>query len=126
MTQPPERHSFPAHDPYQSPPPYPAQPQQVYVVQTPARPTSTPSVIALVLSILGLVIGCCTFGLFSFLGVILGHIGIADTKGDLKAGRGMAVAALVMGYLGIAPALFLSITWFIGAVTGAGHSSTTP
>lgn len=118
-------------DPYGRP--YP--PPQPVVPVVPRAPTSGMSVASLVLGILGLVIGCCTFGIPSVLAVIFGHVGVNQTRAGAnqtragaREGRGMAIAGLVMGYLGIAPAILLSV-WFIfgaglTAVTGVTSTST--
>jgi hypothetical protein len=97
-------------------PPGPPPPQQVFVVNTPP-PNSVYAIVGLVMSILGLVTGCCTFGVFSAVAIICGHAGLIETRNNAKSGHGMAVAALVMGYLGIVPAVFLSIAWVTGSLT---------
>jgi hypothetical protein len=87
------------------------------------------SVAALVLGILGLVTSCCTFGTFSILAVVFGHLGMNETRDGSKSGRGMAVAGLVMGYIVAAPAILFSV-WviFMGGlgIIGAGTTTTTP
>jgi Domain of unknown function (DUF4190) len=98
----------------------------VVVVQGP--PTSGLAVASLVLSILGLVSGCCSFGIFSILAVIFGHAAMGETRNGRKSGQGMAVAGLVMGYIVLIPAILLSIWMFFGAGMAAisGGTSTTP
>ncbi|NHN45541.1 DUF4190 domain-containing protein [Chryseoglobus frigidaquae] len=72
----------------------------------PASPASTLSVLALVLGIIGLVFSFAAFGLLpAIAGVILGHMAL---KREPHA-RGMAVAGLVCGYVGIA----ISVLWGI-------------
>ncbi|MEV0152846.1 DUF4190 domain-containing protein [Micromonospora sp. NPDC050686] len=65
---------------------------------------------------------CCSFGIFSLLAVILGHIALPETNDGRKSGHGMAVAGLVMGYVFFAPAVIFS-TWMIA---GAGLAAITP
>ena len=85
----------------------------------PVRPPSGVSVSALILGIAGVVLGLCTFGLPNIAAVILGHMGLADTKDGTKSGRGMAIAGLVMGYVTLAPAIVFSVWVLVGAVTSA-------
>jgi hypothetical protein len=87
------------------------------------------AVASLVLGILGLVSSCCSFGIFSILAVIFGHLGLAETKTGARSGGGMAVAGLVMGYVLVGPAVVFSIRVMlmggIGALSG-GTTATTP
>lgn len=101
-------------------PEYPGYPQ-AYVQPAPVMPagqvfqplqTSGFAVASLVLSIVGLVFGCCSFGVPSLLAVIFGHLGLAQTRSGRRAGNGMAVAGLVMGYIFVVPAALFSI-WFV-------------
>jgi hypothetical protein len=106
-------------NPYQQGPPQ----QQVIVVQAP--PSSGLAVTSMVMGILGLVSGCCSFGIFSLLAVVFGHMALPETKNGAKSGHGMAVAGLVMGYVIFLPALLISIFWGIGMIgamaDGGGH-----
>jgi hypothetical protein len=88
----------------------------------PARPTDGFSVASMVLGILGIVSGCCTFGIFSILAVIFGHLGLNNTKDNTRSGHGMAVAGLVMGYVFVIPMVILSIMM----VVGGGINAVTP
>lgn len=109
------------NDPYlgrRVPPPH--VPQPIYVV--PQQPTSGLAVTSLVLSILGLVGSCCTFGILSLGAVIFGHVALAETKSGQKRGHGMAVAGLIMGYVFFLPAILFSL-WM---VMGAGLAAITP
>jgi len=64
----------------------------------PATPSSTLSVLALVFGIMGLVFSFFLLGLLpAIAGVILGHLAL---KREPRA-RGMAVAGLVTGYVGL-------------------------
>jgi Domain of unknown function (DUF4190) len=100
------------------PQPMPMNPMPMYgppVVVVQGPPTSGAAVTSLVLGILGLVTGCCSFGLFSVLAVIFGHVSLNETKNNMKAGRGMGIAGLVMGYVALAPAVVLSIYFVLGS-----------
>ncbi|WP_280839826.1 DUF4190 domain-containing protein [Micromonospora sp. A200] len=84
-----------------------------------ALPTSGSATAAMVLGIVGVLGGWCVFGLPCLLAVILGHIGLHETRDGLKSGRGMAVAGLVLGYVFVAPAVALTVMVFFGGVIGA-------
>lgn len=89
----------------------------------PAAPSSTLSVLALVFGIMGLILSFFLLGLLPAIGgVILGHLAL---KREPHA-RGMAIAGLVAGYVGVA----ISLLWvlailvpsllFFFAVSGIG------
>ncbi len=89
---------------------YPMTPAiPVVLVQAAKPPASSWAMASFVLSIIGLVLVCCSFGLPSALAVIFGHMGLTDTKDDRMSGRGLAVAGLTMGYIGVIPAVLFSI-----------------
>jgi hypothetical protein len=56
--------------------------------------------------------------------VILGHVGISDTKHNRRAGRGQAVAGLVLGYIVIVPGILITLAIFglLGAAASSGSS----
>jgi hypothetical protein len=83
----------------------------VVMVQAAKPPASSWAMASFVLSIIGLVLVCCSFGLPSGLAVIFGHMGLTDTKDDRMSGRGLAVAGLTMGYIGVIPAVLFSISY---------------
>jgi Domain of unknown function (DUF4190) len=77
-----------------------------------ATRTSGLAVAALVLGILWI------FWLGSGLAIIFGHISLAQMKKDPDlGGRGMALAGLILGYIGLATFLFLIL---LGASIGSG------
>lgn len=81
-------------EPTPNPEPYHApQPQPVYYV----RPTKTNG-LAVASMVLGIV---WAFYIGSILAVIFGHIALKqiDQRGD--SGKGMAIAGLVLGYIGV-------------------------
>lgn len=84
----------------------------------PARPSSSAAVIALVMGVVGLLAGWCMFGLPCLAAVVIGHIALNDAKDDVKTGRGMAVAGLVLGYVALIPAIILFF-WFVIGSFGA-------
>ncbi|MEO3859588.1 DUF4190 domain-containing protein [Acrocarpospora sp. B8E8] len=58
--------------------------------------------------------GWCSFGVPCIIAVICGHVGLSETKYGQKGGRGMAVTGLILGYLLVAPMIFLAIG-FVGS-----------
>ena len=76
------------------------QPPQYQGYQQPTMPakTNTLAIIALVSSFF-----------ISLLGVILGHIALNQIKTTGEGGRGLAIAALVIGYVSMALAVILII-----------------
>ena len=92
-------------NPPPSPSGYPGPPvqQQVYVNQAPR--TNGLAVAAFVLGLLWI----CYIG--SVLGVIFGHVALYQIKqsNDTQGGKGLAIAGLVLGYLGLSVFIFFFI-----------------
>jgi hypothetical protein len=105
----------PYQQPYQQQQPYPQQ----LIIQLP--PTSGLAVASMVFGIIGLMGGWCVFGLPCLIAVLLGHAGMADTKGGRKQGRGMAVAGLVMGYIIVVPAILFSALFVFAGALGSSQ-----
>jgi Domain of unknown function (DUF4190) len=115
--------------PYQQAPPapmrqpYAAVPMQGYLPYAVpiAPPGSGVSTASMVLGIIGLFASWFLFGIPSILAVILGHVGISDTKHNRRSGRGQAVAGLVLGYVIVVPGLLITLAIFgmIGAAAAA-------
>lgn len=83
--------------------PAPAYGQTAPAYGQPTGPkTNTLAIVSLVASIAGLVI---LWGIGSIAGVICGHISLGQIKKTGEQGRGMAVAGLIIGYVGIALAI---------------------
>ena len=85
------------------PPPPAATP---YAAAGPQKPQTVLSLLSMIGGIVGLVLACC-FGagiLFSIAAVVLGHLGIRR-----EPARGMAMAGLITGYIGIGIALIFWI-----------------
>ncbi|MEH0844954.1 DUF4190 domain-containing protein [Micromonospora sp. CPCC 205711] len=125
-------HPQPRHEPTRPLPPLSAAPAGPYLpalhypppVVITAAPTSGTATAAMVLGIIGVLGGWCVFGLPCILAVILGHVGLHETREGRKAGRGMAVAGLVLGYVFVVPMITLTVMMFFGSVLGA--STPTP
>ena len=101
--------------PYQ-PGGYPPAVQRI-AVQAPL--TSGMATASLVLGILGVLGGWCLFGLPCILAVILGHVGLRETRDGTRSGHGMAVAGLVLGYVFVGPMIAFTVLMFFGSVMGA-------
>ncbi|MEU8298954.1 DUF4190 domain-containing protein [Micromonospora sp. NPDC048909] len=126
----------PGYDPTRPQPPISAVPASPYppfgyhpalpqvVVQAP--PSSGTATASMVLGILGVLGGWCLFGLPCVLAVILGHVGLHETRHGTKSGRGMAVTGLILGYLFVGPMIALTVLVFFGGVIGAATPTPTP
>jgi hypothetical protein len=77
----------------------PASPQYNY---PPVRPTNVLGIITLVLGVLG----------FAIVPVITGHIALAQIKRTGDDGRGITIAGLVLGYIGVAGYVFAALLFF--------------
>ena len=82
------------------------------------RPTSGLAVTSLICGIAGLVLFWAFVPLLaSIAAVITGHMALGQTKRDPRiAGRGMAIAGLIMGYAGVAIAAFMLISVIISVI----------
>jgi hypothetical protein len=103
---------------YPPPPPvgYPGQPFYAPMVMTLAPPTSGYAVASMVLGIVGIFSGFCTFAIPCLLAVVFGHLGYNETKTGAKGGKGMAIAGLVMGYLFVVPAIIIMAVGGISSI----------
>jgi len=80
-----------------------------------APPTNSLAIVALVLSLAGLLVGVTAIG-----GIVCGHIALAQIKRTGEGGRGFAIAGLVLGYVGIGFFVLFFAIWlvmFIAVVT---------
>lgn len=80
------------------PPPGPGMPPQPGYGGQPQQ-TSVLGIISLVTGILG--IFCCTWFLFSIAATVLGFLAKKEIDEGKKTGRGMAMAGLILGIVGI-------------------------
>ena len=69
--------------------------------------TNTLAIVSLVASLVGLF-----SGVGFLVGIICGHIALGQIKKTGEQGRGMAVAGLIIGYVGIVLAIILTILFF--------------
>lgn len=102
--------------PQSAPPGYGVQPaygQPVYaqpVVAVVATPTNTMAILSLVMSLIGL----------SPLGVIFGHMARAQIKRTGEQGDGLALAGMIIGYIGTASYLSCLCIFVILPIIGIG------
>jgi hypothetical protein len=89
-------------------------PLQPLPVTTAPPPMSGLAVASVLLAVLGIVSGFCTFGIPALLAVILGHVAIGDTRDGSRSGHGVAVAGMVLGYIVVVPALAFSLWVLFG------------
>lgn len=97
----PTQHGSPA-------PGYPQAP-----TYAPVQPYSAMAIAGFVLSLLSV----------SVVGLILSVLGLKDTNGGAKRGRGLAIAGIVLGALGVLWQVVLFIALFAGAAAGSGSGS---
>lgn len=103
------------------PSPYVAPPGQAYAA---AVPTDGLAIASLVCGILA-IISCYVWGLFGLAAVICGHMSLKKIRNSATplGGRGMSIAGLITGYIGIAFQL-LMIVGLIFAFASASASPT--
>lgn len=80
-----------------------------YPPPSPARPTSHVAIAALILGIAGILTSFCLYGFPAAAAILCGHIALRDTKTGHLGGRGIGVAGLILGYIGVLPAVILLI-----------------
>ena len=103
---------------------YPASPGYGQPIATP--PSSGVATASMVLGIIGLLVGWCTCGLPALLAIILGHMGLNQTRNNQKSGRGMAITGLVLGYLTIVPAIIGTVLVAIAFFGSTGYTTFNP
>ncbi len=113
---PDQQFQAPGGPPQYPPPGYPQQgyPQQGYWPASARRPNDGLAIASMVLGIVWI------YWVGSILAVIFGHVALRRIARDGKSGRGMAIAGLVLGYLGIAVLAIIIV-----AAIAAAHSSGT-
>ena len=117
-------------NPYQTPPPdqsnpyaQPLPPQPYGDYATPPAPTGNNglSLASMITGIVSVVLACCCW----FLGlpagiaaIVLGFIGLKQTRERGQAGRGMAIAGIATGAAGVLLAIIVLILSVSGAMEG--------
>jgi hypothetical protein len=79
--------------------------------------TNGQAIASLVCAIVGLVL---PFLVLNLLGVVLGHVALRRIRTRLQAGRGLAIAGLVIGYVGIAWSALVILGLLFAAALGSG------
>jgi len=59
----------------------------------------------------------------SIVAVILGHIALRNIRRTHASGRGLAIAGLILGYIGLSTLALFILFAIIGAVSGSGSGS---
>ena len=95
--------------PPQNPSPYPPQ-MLGYQSGTEMPRISGVAIAALVVGILAVVLGCFIPGILGIAAIILGAVGISQTRAPNVKGRGMAIAGLVCGVFSLLYILLLLIS----------------
>ena len=85
--------------------------------------TNVLAIVSLIASIAGIVIA---WGIGSIVGIICGHISLSQIKKTGEEGRGMAVAGLIVGYIGLALAILsvIIIAIIFGTIAASGGFTT--
>lgn len=84
-------------------------------------PVSETAIWALVAGVVGILAGWCLLGAPCIAAVVAGHVAIKEIKSGGKSGNGLAVTGLVLGYVGLIPAVILFFWLVLGTVgTAAG------
>ncbi len=122
----PTQPQYGAQQPYGSQQPYGTQPQygaQPYGTQpgSPYPYAYAPEPRTNVLAIISLV----SAFFVSLAAVITGHIALAQIKRTGENGRGLALAGLIIGYVGIGAGVLFFIIWLGLFVSLMGHSMST-
>jgi hypothetical protein len=73
---------------------------------TPPNPTNTMAIVSLVLSVVG----------FHVVGAILGHIALGQIKQSGEAGRGLALAGVIIGWVGLGLVVVFTVLLVLGAL----------
>jgi hypothetical protein len=101
------------------PPPYAAAPYpQAYGPGRPAQATNGMAVASLVLGIVWL------FWVGSILAVVFGYVGKGqiDRSGGTQSGRGLAIAGITLGWVGVGFLVLTIVLSIVGAITDSGSS----
>ncbi|HWK77541.1 DUF4190 domain-containing protein [Microbacterium sp.] len=113
----PGQQQYPVQQQYPAAQPYPGT-QQYPGVQpyAPSRPTSGLAVTSLITGIAGIVLSWAFLPLLaSIAAVITGHMALKQTRTNpALGGRGMAIAGLILGYVGVA---ILALTLIFGILS---------
>lgn len=123
---PPAAYGAPAASPYGSAQPLQtspgAPPVMPYGYGYPTRKTNGLAIASMVLSILGFIWVLPFVG--SLAGAIMGHVSLGQIKRTGEGGRGMALAGVIVGWIGLG-FMILGILFFVFVIFASGGSSST-
>jgi len=111
----PQLQQYPPHQ-YQ-PQQYPPQHYQPPYVVAARPPYDGLAITSFILGVLWL------SWLGSIVAVILGHIALRNIRRTHASGRGLAIAGLILGYIGLSTLALFILFAIIGAVSGSGSGS---
>ena len=92
-------------------PPAPAYGAPTYGAPTYGASTAAKTNVLAIVSLVSSLVGFFT-GIGFLVGVVCGHISLSQIKKTGEQGRGMALAGLIIGYIGIALSVILTIVFF--------------
>jgi hypothetical protein len=117
QAQPPAAPAYGQQPAYGQPAPAYGQPAAAY--GQPAKKTNVLAIVSLIASIAGFVIA---WGIGSIVGIICGHISLGQIKKTGEEGRGLAVAGLIVGYIGLALAILsvIILAIVLGSIAASG------
>jgi hypothetical protein len=106
----------------QPPPPPPAgwggpAPGSIYPGGAPGPAGAKTSGLAIASLVTGLCFWCCAVP--GIVAIVLGHLALEsiEDSGGAKSGRGMAIAGIVLGWVGVAIVGLLVLAWFLNVLT---------
>ncbi len=116
--------AFPGQQPVQqypgAAPTYGAAPYG-YGGYAPAQKTNVLSIISMIASILGFIWVLPFIG--SLAGAIMGHISLNQLKTSGEKGRGMALAGVIVGWIGFGIIVLIAVFFFLAIGLGASSGS---
>ena len=87
-------------------------------------PTNNLAIASLVMSIIGIIGGfmCFVPALLAPAGAITGHFALSRIKSSGQAGRGLALAGVIVGWIGTLVLAALAVLFFVFVVASSGSS----
>jgi hypothetical protein len=84
---------------------------------SPSAPTTRVNGLAVASLVTGLFFWCCSIP--GIVAIVLGHIALEqiEDSGGVQRGRGMAIAGIVLGWVGIGIVGLLVVAWFVNVLT---------
>jgi len=106
-------------------PPAPAPAAPAYSAPAPTGPAYAGAPASQKTNVLAIVSLVSSF-FISLVGIITGHIALSQIKKTGEQGRGLAIAGLIIGYIGLVVGIIVAIVWTIaiGAAISNGTVTT--